>query len=138
MRVNTVGSAIGAREPVVDVVPLDRPLVIETRVGAESIVDVRVGQSAEVRLLGTRQRELPMLDGRVTRVSADALVEPRSGLPYFAVQVEVQPPAEGFPPQIALIPGQSTEVYIRTSERTALEFLLEPLTAGLRRSFREH
>jgi HlyD family type I secretion membrane fusion protein len=138
LRVNTVGSAIGAREPVVDVVPLDRPLVIETRVGAESIVDVRVGQSAEVRLLGTRQRELPMLDGRVTRVSADALVEPRSGLPYFAVQVEVQPPAEGFPPQIALIPGQSTEVYIRTSERTALEFLLEPLTAGLRRSFREH
>jgi HlyD family type I secretion membrane fusion protein len=138
LRFNTVGSAIGAREPIVDIVPLDRPLVIETRLGAESIVDVRVGQSAEVRLLGTRQREMPMLDGRVTRVSADALAEPRSGMPYFAVQVEVQPPADGFPPNLALMPGQSTEVYIRTSERTALEFLLEPLTSGMRRSFREH
>ena len=35
-------------------------------------------------------------------------------------------------------PGQSPAVYIQTSERTALEFLLEPLTAGLRCSFREH
>ena len=39
---------------------------------------------------------------------------------------------------LALMPGQSTEVYIKTSERTALEFLLEPLTSGLRRSFKEH
>jgi HlyD family secretion protein len=88
--------------------------------------------------MGTRQRETPMLNGRVTRVSADALIEPRSGLPYFAVQVEVAPPPAGFAPYPTLMPGQSTEVYIRTSERTALEFLLEPLTAGMRRSFREH
>lgn len=54
------------------------------------------------------------------------------------MQVEVEPPPEGFPNGLTLIAGQSTEVYIKTSERTALEFLLEPLTAGLRRSFREH
>lgn len=138
LRVNTVGSAVGAREPIVDIVPLDQPLVVETRVGAESITEVRTGQQAEVRLLGTRQRETPLLEGRVVRVSADALVEPRSGAPYFAVQVEVEPPPEGFPHGLTLIAGQSTEVYIKTSERTALEFLLEPLTAGLRRSFREH
>lgn len=138
LRVNTVGSAVGAREPIVDIVPADQPLVVETRVGAESITEVRTGQQAEVRLLGTRQRETPLLEGKVVRVSADALVEPRSGLPYFAVQVEVQPPPEGFPNGLVLIAGQSTEVYIKTSERTALEFLLEPLTSGLRRSFREH
>ena len=138
LRVNTVGSAVGAREPIVDIVPADQPLVVETRVGAESITEVRAGQQAEVRLLGTRQRDTPLLDGKVVRVSADALVEPRSGLPYFAVQVEVHPPPEGFPQGLVLIAGQSTEVYIKTSERTALEFLLEPLTAGLRRSFREH
>ncbi len=138
LRVNTVGSAVGAREPIVDIVPTDQPLVVETRVGAESITEVRTGQQAEVRLLGTRQRDTPLLDGKVVRVSADALVEPRSGLPYFAVQVEVKPSPEGFPHGLVLIAGQSTEVYIKTSERTAFEFLLEPLTAGLRRSFREH
>lgn len=138
LRINTVGSAVGAREPIVEIVPADQPLVVETRVGAESITEVRAGQQAEVRLLGTRQRDTPLLDGKVVRVSADALVEPRSGVPYFAVQVEVPPPPEGFPHGLVLIAGQSTEVYIKTSERTALEFLVEPLTAGLRRSFREH
>jgi HlyD family type I secretion membrane fusion protein len=138
LRVNTVGSAVGAREPIVDIVPAGLPLVVESRVGAESITDVRAGQKAEVRLVGTRQRDTPLLDGKVMRVSADALLEPRSGLPYFAVQVEVQPPPVGFPPGLPLIAGQATEVYIKTSERTALEFLLEPLTSGLRRSFREH
>lgn len=138
LKVNTVGSAIGAREPIVDIVPAGLPLVVETRVGAESVTEVRSGQRAEVRLLGTRQRDTPMLDGKVARVSADALLEPRTGMPYFTVQVEVQPPPEGFPAGLALMPGQSTEVYIKTSERTAVEFLMEPLTSGLRRSFKEH
>ena len=138
LKVNTVGSAIGAREPIVDVVPTGQPLVVETRVGAESVTEVRSGQQAEVRLLGLRQRDTPMLDGRVRRVSADALIEPRTGMPYFVVQVELPEPPGGFAPGLVLMPGQSTEVYIKTSERTALEFLLEPLVSGVRRSFKEH
>lgn len=138
LRVNTVGSAVGPREPIVDIVPSDEPLVVETRIGADAVTEVRVGQVAEVRLLGARQRTSTTVPGRVVRVSADALVEQRSGVPFFAVLVAV--PAEavaaaGLPPLQA---GMSTEVYVRTSERTALEFLMEPLTAGLRRSFREH
>jgi HlyD family type I secretion membrane fusion protein len=138
LRVNTVGSAVGAREPIVDIVPSDVPLVVETRVAADAVAEVRVGQGAEVKLLGTKTRSQELLVGRVTRVSADALVEQRSGMPYFAVQVEVTPPEGGWTAGLALMPGMSAEVYIKTSDRTALQFLMEPLTAGLRRSFREH
>lgn len=137
LKVNTVGSALGPREPVVDIVPADVPLVVETRVAAEAVGELRPGLQAEVRLLGARQREVPLLDGQVVQVSADALTDPRTGLSYFAVLVEV-PPAAWAGVGVALLPGMATEVYITTSERTALEFLLEPLTAGLRRSFREH
>ena len=83
-----------------------------------------------------RSRE-DLLPGRVTRISADALSEPRNGTPYFAVQVAV-PPAQTGAVHAPLLPGQSAEVYVRTSERTPLDFLLEPLLAGMRRSFREH
>jgi multidrug efflux pump subunit AcrA (membrane-fusion protein) len=79
-----------------------------------------------------------LLDGRVASVSADALLDPRSGAAYFAVQVEVDAAHvrdAGLPP---LTPGMAAEVYLRTSSRTPLEFLLEPLTAGMRRGFREH
>jgi HlyD family type I secretion membrane fusion protein len=138
LRVNTVGSAVGAREPIVDVVPSGVPLVVETRVAADAVGEVRVGQVAEVRLLGTKKRSQDLLAGKVTRVSADALVEERSGAPYFAVQVEVPESQAALVEGEGLMPGMSAEVYIRTSERTALQFLVDPLTAGLRRSFREH
>lgn len=138
LKVNTPGSAIGPREPIVDIVPSNVPLVIEARVAADAISDVRPGLEAEVRLLAYRQRNTAMLLGKVTNVSADALVEPRSGAPYFAVHVEVSPQALAKAGQLELLPGMAAEVFIKTAERSVLEFLLDPLTAAMRRSFREH
>ena len=138
LRVNTVGSAIGAREPIVDIVPSGLPLRIEARVGAAAAAEIVVGQTASVRLLGTRQRSTGLVPGRVVAISADALMDARNGSEYFAVQVELAP--ESIPPEARHVvrPGGTAEVYLRTSERTALEFLTEPLTAGIARSFREN
>lgn len=138
LRVNTVGSAVGPREPIVDIVPADVPLVVEARIAADAVGDVRVGQPAEVSLLSYRKREIGMLQATVTRVSADALTEPRSGAVYFAVQVEVSPAELARVGQVVLLPGMAAEVYIKTTERSAVEFLMDPLTAAMRRSFREH
>jgi len=66
------------------------------------------------------------------------VVVPPGGLHYFAVQVEVSPDALERAQHGPLLPGMAAEVYIKTHERTALEFLVEPLTAAMRRSFREH
>ena len=138
LRVNTVGSAIGPREPIVDIVPRDEPLVVEARVGASAVPELASGQRADVRLLGSRQRATALLQGRVSQVSADALTDSRTGVTYFAVLVQV-PPEEvrraGLP---ALQPGMATEVYIETRQRTAIGFLADPLLDGLRRGFREH
>jgi HlyD family type I secretion membrane fusion protein len=138
LRVNTVGSALGPREPIVDIVPSSVPLVVEVRVSADAISDVHPGQRAEIKLLAYRQRDTGLLEGRVVNVSADALTESRTGAAYFAVQAEVSPEALAQAGDRVLLPGMAAEVYIRTSERSALQFLLEPLTSALRRSFREH
>lgn len=138
LKVNTIGSAVGPREPIVDIVPADVPLVVEVKVGADAAGDVRVGQAAEVSLMSYRKREIGMLQATVRRVSADALIEPRSGAAYFAVQVEVAPEELARYSKLVLLPGMAAEVYIKTQERTALEFLMDPLTMAMRRSFREH
>jgi HlyD family type I secretion membrane fusion protein len=138
LKVNTPGSALGPREPIVDIVPSDVPLVVEARVSAQSVSDIVPGLPAEVKLLAYSQRTSGMLDAKVVQVSADALLDERSGLHFFAVQVEVSPEALERAQHGPLLPGMAAEVYIKTHERTALEFLLEPLTAAMRRSFREH
>jgi HlyD family type I secretion membrane fusion protein len=138
LRVNTVGSAIGPREPIVDIVPSQEPLVFDTRVGSAAVAELAPGQKADIRLLGARQRQSALLPGRVTQVSADSLTDQRSGAPYFAVSVQVEPgdvEQAGLP---TLKPGMVAEVYIQTRERTAIEFLLDPLLDGMRRAFREH
>jgi HlyD family type I secretion membrane fusion protein len=137
LKVNTLGSAVGPREPIVDVVPAGVPLVVEARVGADAVAELRPGLRAEVRLLGARQREVPLLDGSLVQVSADALRDPQGGPAYFLIQVEV-PASVAEAAGVTLLPGMATEVFVTTSDRTALEFLLEPLLSGLRRSFREH
>jgi len=138
LKVNTPGSALGPREPIVDIVPSDVPLVVEARVSAQSVSDIVPGLPAEVKLLAYSQRSSGMLDAQVVQVSADALVDERSGQHYFAVQVEVSPESLERAQHGPLLPGMAAEVYIKTHERTALEFLVEPLTAAMRRSFREH
>ncbi|MBK6864476.1 MAG: HlyD family type I secretion periplasmic adaptor subunit [Ideonella sp.] len=137
LRVNTVGSALGAREPIVDIVPSGLPLQIEARVGAAAATDIAVGQEASVRLLGARQRSTGLLAGRVSALSADAIADPRSGAEYFTVWVELRPESVPDEARYVVRPGAMAEVYLRTSERTAIEFLLEPLTTGMARSFRE-
>ena len=139
LKVNTPGSALGPREPIVDIVPSNLPLIVEARVAADAIGDVRPGLDAEVRLLAYRQRNASLLLGKVANVSADALVEPRSGAPYFAVQVEVSPEALAKAgEQMHLQAGMAAEVFIKTSDRSPLDFLMDPLTSAMRRAFREH
>jgi HlyD family type I secretion membrane fusion protein len=137
LRVNTVGSAIGPREPVVDIVPANAPLQIELRLAPDAAADVTSGTAAEVRPLTAQSRYNKLLAATVTQVSADSLEDQRSGAAYVNVRVQVDASAlpPGAPP---LQPGMAAEVYIKVAERTPLGFLIEPVAAYFRRGFRAH
>jgi len=137
LRVNTVGSAVGPREPIVDIVPTDVPLRIEVRLAADAVSEVRPGQSVDIRIPGQSYRYVGTLHGKVLNVSPDALNDARSGGSYFSVLVELLPDALARLQGLPITPGMAAEVFIVTSDRTVLQFLLDPLTAGLRRAFRE-
>lgn len=137
-KVHTVGGVIGPREPVMDIVPFDNPLIVEAQVSVDDIDELHLGMEADVRLTAYRRRTTAMVYGKVSYVSADRLVDRASGRPYYTAHVDVDPKSlaeagEG----IKLSAGMPAEVYIRTRERTALDYLLEPVTDTLRRSMRE-
>lgn len=137
-KVHTVGGVIGPREPIMDIVPLENPLIVEAQVGVEDIDELRVGMEAEVMLSAYKRRTTPMVHGKVSYVSADRLVERTSGKPYYVAHVTVDEASLAQAGAgIKLSAGMPAEVYIRTRERTALDYLLEPVTDTLRRSLRE-
>ena len=138
LRVSTAGGTIGPRDPVLDIVPDNSPLLIDARVGVDAIGDLHVGLPTDVRLTTYRQRETPLITGKVTYVSADSLTDRQTGAPYFAMHVELDRESLEQAGQLAVLPGMGAEVFVRTRERSALDYLAEPLVNAIRRSFREY
>ena len=137
LRFFTPGGVIGPGEPILDIVPLDDRLVVEARIRPLDIDVVRPGLAAEVRLTAFKQRTTPTLKGRVAYVSADRLVDGVSGAAYFTARIEIPAGELARLAGVALYPGMPAEVMVVTGRRTALGYLLDPLTASLNRAFKE-
>jgi HlyD family type I secretion membrane fusion protein len=137
LRVHTRGGVIASREPLLDIVPSDDQLVINARVLPRDIDVVREGLEVQVRLLAFNQRDTVPLSGRVSMVSADRFLDERTGLAYYLMRVELTEDAFTNQEALEIYPGMQAEVMIVTGNRTALDYLMEPLTRSVRRAFRE-
>lgn len=137
LRVTTVGAVIAPREPILDIVPDNPDLLVEAGVRPEDIAFVRLDARADVRLTAFRQRITPTVEGKVSYVSADRLVDKVSSAPYYLVHVRVAPEALARAGRLRLQAGMPAEVFIQTEPRTALEYLLDPLLGFVQRSLRE-
>lgn len=137
LRMHTAGGVVGPGEPLLDIVPSGDRLIIEAQIDPQDIDVVHEGLGAHVRLTSFTQRNAVPIAGRVVSVSADRLTDDRSGFSYYLAKIELTED-----PRIALegaelYPGMPAEVMIVTGSRTALEYLMRPITSSLRRSMRE-
>jgi len=138
LRVNAAGAVIGAGDLLMEIVPDQPKLLVEGKVRPEDVADLRVGQAVTIQIMAFKQRNTPMLDGRLTYLSADSMAENVSGqsIAHYQIQASVDPESLKAMPR-DLSPGMPATMFIETAPRTALEYLLQPLTDALRRSFVE-
>jgi len=131
-------SVIRPAEPVLYIVPQDRPLVIAVRVDPIHIDQVHPGQPVRLRFLTFDSRTTPELTGEVVQVSADAFWEERTGIAFYRAEIQLPEDEIGnLPPELRLIPGMPVEAFLSTDARTPLEFLIRPLSDYFVRAFRE-
>ena len=137
LQVHTAGGVIAAGQPLLDIVPSDRRLVVEARVNPRDIDVVRQGLEAQVRFTAFNQRHRAPAVGILTSVSADLLTDEASGETYYLARVELVETQAASVDLDALYPGMQAEVMIVTGARSALDYLLEPLLKSFNRAFRE-
>lgn len=137
LKVTSVGAVIAPREAVLDIVPENPDLLVEARVRPEDISFVRLGAPADVRLTAFRQRITPTVEGKVSYISADRLVDKTNNTPYYVVHVRVSTEALRKAGDLKLQAGMPAEVFIQTTARNALQYLLDPILGFLQRSLRE-
>lgn len=137
MTVTTPRAVIRPAEPVLYIVPQDRPLLVAAQISPINIDEVRIGQPVALRFPAFASRTTPELFGQVTQISADALVDEASRMSYFRAEVMLNPGEAEKLGALQLLPGMPAEVYIRTGERSPLAYLTRPFTDYFVRAFRE-
>ena len=135
---HTPGGVIESGRSIIEVMPLDAPLIIEAMVPRMQIDEVRRGQGATVRLSALNQRTTPLLEGQVDYVSADTVLESRmpDAEEKFLARITV-PTEELLRVSFAPTPGMPAEILIRTHERTFFDYLTKPVRDSMARAFRE-
>jgi HlyD family secretion protein len=137
LAVHTVGGVIGPAEAIMLVVPGSDTLTVEARIAPHDIDQVRVGQTALLRFSTFNQRTTPEINGEVDRVSPDITQDQKAGTSFYTVRITL-PERElarlsGFKP----VPGMPVEAFIQTGERTAISYLIKPISDQLMRAWRE-
>jgi HlyD family secretion protein len=131
LSVFTVGGVVAPGQTLMEVVPQEKMLVVQTQVQPIDADDVFPGQVAQIRFASERDRSLPLLEGRVRTISADSFTDEETGRSYFRAEIAV-PPSEmeqvrGLMGRGELRPGLPVEAVLAVRKRTALEYLIGPL-----------
>lgn len=142
LKIFTIGGVVGAGDILMEIVPQDRKLVVVAKASPIDADDLEPGMKTQVRFSGIQERNIPVLSGKITKVSADTQLDNITGENYFQIEVIV-PPTEL--DKIALVredgairAGLPAEIMVPLRKRSALSYLIEPLTQTLWRAGREH
>ena len=137
-RVHTPGGVVAAGEPLMELVPQQDRLIVRAQVRPEDIDLVRPGLTARVRLTAYKLRRVPPVQGTLTYVSADRLVDKRTDQPYYAATIVFDEDKLRELKDVEIVPGMPVEVLIKTGEFTIATYILAPILDSFNRSFRDN
>ncbi|KPF41418.1 HlyD family type I secretion periplasmic adaptor subunit [Rhizobium sp. AAP43] len=137
LAVHTIGGVVAPGETVMQIVPSNDSLVVEARILPGDIDQVHPGQDAVLRFSAFNQRTTPEVFGRVETVTADLVSNPQTGDAWYSIRTRIPVEEMAKLGNLTLLSGMPVEVFVKTGERTALSYLLKPLSDQLARAMIE-
>lgn len=127
LEVYTEGGVIKPGEALMEIVPQGEPLLVEARVPVQMVDKVHPGLPVELMFSAFSQSTTPRVAGEVTLVSADRQVDPRTDEPYYTLRAQVSAAGMQQLQGLQIRPGMPVEAFVRTGERSMLNYLFKPL-----------
>lgn len=139
LAVHTEGGVIPAAQKLMDIVPRSSTWIVKAKFEPLVADRLKIGLPVNLRFSSLNSATLPVVEGKVITVSGDQLLDEKTGLPYFAVEVEVAADAvtQLQTHGLDVKPGMQAEVMVQTGERTFLNYLLSPLKKRIRGALQE-
>ena len=134
---HTVRSVVRPADPILYIVPQDADLIITTKILSVHIDQVHVGQPASLQFTAFDMRTTPEISGTVTNVSPDVFTDDVTGESYYSAEILPDDTELEKLEGLDIVPGMPVQAFLKTADRTPLEYLLKPLTDYFNRAFRE-
>ena len=123
----TEGGVIKPGQALMEIVPQGEPLLVEARVPVELADKVHAGLPVELMFSAFSQSTTPRVVGEVMLVSADRQVDERTDEPYYTLRAQVSDAGMAQLAGLQIRPGMPVEAFVRTGERSMLNYLFKPL-----------
>lgn len=137
LAVQSVGAVVAPGQKLMDIVPENEALVLETRVAPHMIDRVQAGLPVDVRFSAFAHSPQLVVEGQVASVSGDLLTDQQSGVAYYLARATVTPEGMKKLGKRQMQPGMPVEVVFKTGERSMLTYLLNPLTKRVAAAMKE-
>lgn len=129
LAVFTQGGVVGSGAKMMDIVPSDDPLIVEGMLPVNMIDKVHPGLKTELMFVAFNSNRTPHIEGEVEQVAADRTVDEKSGQAFYKVRARVTPKGAKMIAEhhLNIIPGMPVEMFVKTGERTMMNYLLKPV-----------
>lgn len=127
LSVFTNGAVIPAGAKLMELVPSGDALIIEGHLPVHLIDKVHPGLKVELIFSAFNVNKTPHIPGVVTQVSADRSVDEHTGQPYYKLKAAVAPEGLKMISKLEIRPGMPVELFVKTGERTMMNYLLKPV-----------
>ncbi|MCB2099573.1 MAG: HlyD family type I secretion periplasmic adaptor subunit [Rhodobacterales bacterium] len=134
---HTVGGVIGPGGLLLEIVPLDKELIVETRINTRDVGHITVGQPVTVKVVTYDYARYGGISGVLEEISASTYVD-EQGAPFYKGVVSLDRAYVGYDPEKnRLLPGMTVQADINTGTKTLLQYLLKPVYSSINAAFRE-
>ncbi|NOH24999.1 HlyD family type I secretion periplasmic adaptor subunit [Vibrio europaeus] len=137
LNVNTIGAVISPGKTIVGIIPTEGNFIVEGRLNPKDIDEVRLGQTAMVRLSSYDIRKVSPISAIVIEISPDLIKNQNDETSYYRIKVKLDPLVIKQRSEISLYPGMPAEIMILLQERTTLDYLLNPVLDSMNKGMRE-
>lgn len=127
LNVFTKGGVIPSGFKLMELVPKDDALVVEATLPVHLVDKVHAGLKAELIFSAFNSNTTPHIPGVITQVSADRTVDERTGQAFYKVRAAVAPEGMKMIAHLQIRPGMPVELFVKTGERTMMNYLLKPV-----------
>ena len=137
LNTNTLGAVVQPGRDIIEIVPLDDSLLIETQIRPRDVAFIRPDQKASVKLTAYDFLIYGALDGKVERISADTIADER-GNAFYRVTVKTDKNhIDVGGRRLPIIPGMLASVDIQTGRKSVLDYLMKPVLRARYEALRE-